>query len=369
MNKAIIQQAISNHKTSIWAGRDVLDSFPPECRYTRAIVVLDEVVAALHTERLQRVFSALAREFQVIELQAGEASKTLDNAVRLINELIALNLTKTDCLLAVGGGTITDLTGFMAQLVYRGVPLILLPTTLLAQVDAAVGGKNGVNLNGKKNQIGGFYFPELVICDTSFLDTLPTRQIQSGMAEVIKVLGVRDTRAFFDLEAHQGLSLFVDQDRRNSLIARSIKAKVDLLATDPFEECPQRLLNFGHTFAHFIEEQSNFGLTHGEAVMLSMLCEVKMAHLAGFCTSDVFETLWNVIFANMSEECWDFDLPSNKFIEAILATRRLRGGHDHLVVLAGDGPASIVPDVSSALAVAAWEALSCGDKKRGRVNA
>jgi 3-dehydroquinate synthase len=272
--------------------------------------------------------------------------------------LTASNVTAKDYVIAIGGGTVTDLSAFVAQVLLRGVPLVLIPTTLLAQVDAAIGGKNGLNINGKKSRIGSFYFPELVICDFSFLSTLPERQIRSGIAEMIKVFAVSDVRSFMELAAPEGNLAFDDFARWGDLVMRSIQDKVKLLAEDPFENSPRRLLNFGHTFAHFLEEESNFALTHGEGVMLSMLCEAKMGQLAHFSTADVFEALFRVIAANMTDACREFSLRSERVAEAMTTIRQLRDGHDHLVVLPKLGAGTVVPDVPDTVAITAWDAVS-----------
>jgi len=291
-------------------------------------------------------------------LPAGENTKTLEHASAIFEKLLGADISKEDCVVAIGGGSITDLAAFIAQQLLRGVPLILIPTTLIAQVDAAIGGKNGLNVSGRKNRIGSFYFPQLVICDTSFLDSLSNRHIRSGIAEIIKVFAITDRRLLKALKFEKGKTVLDDISKRDYLIARSIQAKVDLLNDDPFERSQQRLLNFGHSFAHFFEEADYFHLTHGEAVMLSMLCEIRIAQLAGVGSSSAHGELYNTLIDILTPACRKFRLPSRRMYDMVEDARRLRAGHDHLVVISSTGYGTIVKDFDPSLAAAAWEEVT-----------
>jgi 3-dehydroquinate synthase len=286
---------------------------------------------------------------------AGENTKTLEHASSIFEDLLDADISKKECVVAIGGGSITDLAAFIAQQLLRGVPLILMPTTIIAQIDAAIGGKNGLNFRGKKNRIGSFYFPQQVICDTAFLDTLSNRHIHSGVAEIIKVFAVTDCRLLKELKSEKGTTVLDVSGKRDHLIAQSIQAKVDLLNDDPFERSQKRLLNFGHSFAHFFEEASHFCLTHGEAVMLSMLCESHIALLAGAGSVSAHEDLSSTIIDNLTPACREFRFPPRRMYEVVEDTRRIRGGHDNLVVLSSSGYGTFMKDFDPALAPAAWE--------------
>ena len=354
----ILYQASNDLRTEIRVGRDILSTLPGEKGFLKGHVIIDERVSQLHSARVACVINRLNRQCRSMTFPAGENTKTLAHAAAIFEKLLDSNISKEDCVVAIGGGSITDLAAFSAQLLLRGVPLILIPTTLIAQVDAAIGGKNGLNVSGRKNRIGSFYFPQQVICDTSFLDTLSSRHVRSGIAEIIKVFAVTDCRLLKALKSEKGKTVLDDNGKRDYLIARSIQAKVDLLNDDPFERSQQRLLNFGHSFAHFFEEAGHFYLTHGEAVMLSMLCEIRIAQLAGIGCSSAHGDLNNAIIDNLTPACRKFRLPSRRMYDMVEDTRRLRGGHDHLVVISSTGYGTVVKDFDAALAAAAWEEVT-----------
>ena len=356
MNTSLVQRVARTDATEILVGSEIYatDSFPRHVN--KAVFLIDQQVGALHEKRLKQIISSFAREAYVEQIQAGEAMKSLEKAATLMARLEELDMAKQDFLVCIGGGTITDLGGFVSQMMFRGVPLVLIPTTLLAQIDAAIGGKNGLNLGGKKNRLGSFYFPRLVACDTGFLGTLSERQLRSGLAEAIKVFAVSDANWCHKL-ANRYLPLPPEGCSWAELVAGAIQAKLNLLAEDPIEISPNRLLNFGHTFAHFLEEESVFKLFHGEAVMLSMLWEVMIGSMAEVCPTEVFEKFYQLVAPNFTEACWRLQMQLPKLTDVLLATRRLRGGKDHLVVLQDLGHATTLPEVPPSLAKGAWKAL------------
>lgn len=327
---------------------------PPSSRFRHAVFIVDNVVAARQRRRVETITSRWARQSTVLYLDAGEKIKTPQAALHLFRKLEMVNLVRGDALIAVGGGTITDLVAFVAQLFMRGLPLVLMPTTLLAQVDAAIGGKNGLNLGEKKNRIGSFYYPCYVLCDTNFLGTLPKRQMLSGLAEIIKVQSIIDCMHIGRLATWDARRPGLHVEGLPDLVARSVKAKIRLLARDPCENSQERLLNFGHSLAHAIEEMSGFRLTHGEAVLLSMLCEAKIGCLAGKCSDGTFRGFREVVVRTMSPTSRRFVADAERLKHAFLETRRLRGGHDHLVVLGDSGLAGFISDVDESLVVTAW---------------
>lgn len=358
LKNTILYQASNDVQTEILVGRDILNTLPAEKRFLKGHIIIDDRVSHLHRARVAYAINRSSWQHRSMTCPAGENTKTLEHVSAIFEELLNADISKKDCIVAIGGGSITDLAAFTAQQLLRGVPLILMPTTLIAQVDAAIGGKNGLNVGGRKNRIGSFYFPQQVICDTSFLDTLSNRHISSGTAEMIKVFAVTDCRLLKELKSEKGRTGLDDSGKRDFLIARSIQAKVDLLNDDPFERSQKRLLNFGHSFAHFFEEASHFHLTHGEAVMLSMLCESRIAQLAGAGSCSAHEDLFDSINDNLTPACREFRLPPRRMYEAVEDTRRLRGGNDHLVVLSSAGYGTTMKDFDPSLAAAAWEKVA-----------
>ena len=357
MSESITMRVDRSALSEILIGEGIASKPPMPEPFRRALVVVDEAVAGLHAARVDAIASSCAVESRVLLLEAGEETKTVQRAQWLLEACDAFGLMRNDALIAVGGGTITDVTAFTAQMYLRGIPLVLMPTSLLAQVDAAIGGKNCLNLDSHKNRLGSFYHPRWVVCDTAFLTTLPLRHVLSGLAEVVKVHAVTGHRAMADQATWDKTRPDCGVGTWPDLVARSARAKVDLLAPDPFEESQQRLLNFGHTFAHALEEMSAFELAHGEAVMLSMLCEIWIGRLAGICSEGTFEAFRGVVDRIMPQTCREFRADGEQIREALLATRQLRGGHDHLVVLQDTGRGGFLDDVPESLAVSAWEEM------------
>ncbi|MFY9421703.1 MAG: 3-dehydroquinate synthase family protein [Bacilli bacterium] len=243
-------------------GRGVFtNSLFPEGR--KYLVLTDENVARLHGDK----FKKISRFVKV--LPPGEGSKTLDAASSLVSFLLEEGFTKDDCLVACGGGMITDLGGFVASVYKRGMGFISVPTTLLAQADSALGGKNGVNFaSGEKtfkNQIGTIYQPELVAADPLFLKTLPPEEFRSGLGEVLKC-GLCFSPSLF-ARLRDG---FDEND-----IFECLSIKAEITAQDEFEEGARALLNYGHTLGHALESLSGFRLRHGEAVALGLLHETE----------------------------------------------------------------------------------------------
>jgi 3-dehydroquinate synthase len=341
-------------ETRIVVGQDLFADGVLPIPVDRALFVVDERVQALQSDLVDRLARALARDARIVAVRAGEPAKTLEGVARLLGELGAQQARKGDWLVAVGGGTITDLAGFTAQVLYRGTNCALVPTTLMAQVDAAIGGKNGLNVGGRKSRIGSFYWPGWVLCDTRFLDTLPLREVHAGVAEIVKVFAVSDAESFRDLVAAASTARPADRYCRADLVARAVRAKVGLLEADPFETSPRRLLNFGHSFAHFLEERSAFSIEHGEAVLLSMLCEVNVGRLAGVCPPGVCDAFWQAVAPYLPTGVLEAWPPDHQVQEAVVELRAQRGGLVHMVVLSEIGRGLILPDVPWSLLKTAW---------------
>lgn len=197
----------------------------------------------------------------------GEASKSITNINEIIKKMLSENIGKETTIIALGGGVVGDLAGFIAGIYKRGIPLINIPTTLLAQVDSSIGGKTGVNIENYKNQIGVFYHPQTVIIDPMFLNTLPERELLNGYAELIKYAFIKDNQLY---------QLLKNNDPQlNELIERAISIKIAITTRDEFEKNERKILNFGHTIGHALESLSNFRISHGEAVALGMIYETN----------------------------------------------------------------------------------------------
>lgn len=239
-------------------------------------VITDETVAALHFEALHDSLSGAGIRTAKVVLPAGERTKSFEHVMQACDEVLDARLERGDAVVALGGGVIGDLTGFVAGIVRRGMHYVQVPTTLLAQVDSSVGGKTGINTGHGKNLVGVFHQPELVLADTDVLDTLSKREFRAGYAEVAKY-GLIDRPDFFAWLENNWQHVFAGGDARVEAIAASCQAKADVVAADEREGGHRALLNLGHTFGHALEAATGYDggrLVHGEGVAIGIV----MAH-------------------------------------------------------------------------------------------
>lgn len=234
-------------------------------------------VLSLHGPRLDGLRDHAAR-WVILEVEDGEAAKTVATAERLWNAMLEAGGKRDSRVLAFGGGSVGDLAGFAAGCFLRGVSFAQIPTTLLAQVDAAIGGKTGVDLPGGKNTVGLFHHPEFVICDTSLLSTLPREEVRSGLVEVVKMAALLNLDLLERVEKRLDLLLSADPAEMGPVVAAAAAAKIAVVERDPAEQGDRRLLNFGHTLGHAIESACGYsGIRHGEAVGYGILFALRLA--------------------------------------------------------------------------------------------
>ncbi len=244
----------------------------------RAVVVTNPIVAALHLDVLQVALFAADISNEVIVVPEGETHKDWATLYEVHTRLLELGAERSTTLIALGGGVIGDLAGFAAATYQRGIPLIQVPTTLLAQVDSSVGGKTAVNHPLGKNMIGAFYQPRAVISDTATLSTLPDREYRAGIAEVIKCGAIRDLALFEWLEANMDRLLARESEAVAHAVLDSCRIKAEIVAADERETGERALLNFGHTFGHAIEAATGYGSwLHGEAVAAGMVLAARLS--------------------------------------------------------------------------------------------
>ena len=244
----------------------VIDTLPELTFNRKVAIVTNTTVSALHLETLKSKIDA--DELFVVTIEDGEAFKNLATVETILNELFEHKLDRKSLLIALGGGVVGDMTGFTASLYQRGIGFVQVPTTLLAQVDASVGGKTGVNNSYGKNLIGAFYQPEAVYIDTEFLKTLPEREFSAGIAEIVKMAVMFDKEYFdFLMEAD-----FKNKEVLEKAIQRSVELKAEVVNLDEKESGIRAVLNYGHTFGHVVENETNYTTyLHGEAVAIGMM--------------------------------------------------------------------------------------------------
>jgi 3-dehydroquinate synthase len=253
----------------------------PKCK--QAVIVTDENVARPHAECVAKSLQVGGLTCRTLTVPAGEASKCASQAERLWTELVALKADRQTTVVAVGGGVVGDLAGFVAATFARGLALVQVPTSLLAQVDSSVGGKVGINLPAAKNIVGAFWQPAGVLIDLDVLTTLPEREYRSGLAEVVKYGVILDAPFFEYLEQHIGQLQARQADVLEHVIARCCQLKASVVEQDEREETGLRaVLNYGHTFCHALETVTGYGTyLHGEAVAIGMICASRLAESLG----------------------------------------------------------------------------------------
>jgi 3-dehydroquinate synthase len=277
------------------AGQFVSD----RCQLSRAVVITDTRVENPHAKVAADSLADAGAEVDVIVVEEGETSKSIAVADLLWNKLLELGADRKTVIVPVGGGVVGDLAGFVAATFARGLPLVQVPTTLLAQVDSSVGGKTGVNLPGAKNMVGAFWQPHGVLIDTQTVKTQRARDYRSGLAEVVKygVILDADFFGYLEREAHNLLSRH--HDALAHVVTRSCQLKAQVVAGDEREESGLRaILNYGHTFAHAIEAVTGYGeLLHGEAVSIGMMCAARLASFLGRVDAAFVERQQNLLVA------------------------------------------------------------------------
>jgi len=322
----------------------------------RCAIVTDDVVAKLHLSRV--VESLKAAEFDAVTaiIPTGEKNKTLATVSSVYDTLLNAKIERSTPVIALGGGVVGDLTGFVAATVLRGVPFVQMPTTLLAMVDASVGGKTGVDHAVGKNLIGAFQQPIAVLIDPTVLTTLPPRELRSGLAECIKHDIIRDADHFASLEKSINRALALDVNYLADLVAHNVAIKAKVVAADPFEKGERAHLNFGHTFGHAIESVSNFSYSHGESIALGMVAASRAATKLGMLDDAAVNRIITLIRAAQ--------LPTNglkldvdQIVETMIFDKKVKSGKVRFVlpdrighvVMRDDVPANVVREAIEGL--------------------
>jgi 3-dehydroquinate synthase len=283
----VVHVGLGPRSYDILVGTDTLSGLPAaiaaRCHPSHVIVITDQRVSDPHARAVAEHLTSFAVRTDVVVVPDGESSKSIAVATDLWQRLLALGVDRRTVIVAVGGGVVGDLAGFVAATFARGLAFVQVPTTLLAQVDSSVGGKVGINLPGAKNMVGAFWQPELVWIDTAVLATLPVREYRAGLAEVVKYGVILDARFFAYLEAHVADLEAREPKALEHVIMRCCRLKADVVEADERETTGARAaLNYGHTFGHAFEAVAGYGsLLHGEAVAIGMVCAARLSQRLG----------------------------------------------------------------------------------------
>jgi len=262
----------------------------------RVIIITNSLVNSLYGAKLLSALRKDEFDSDLIEVPDGEKYKTLSTAKYLYDELLKRKADRTTTLIALGGGVIGDLTGFVAATYMRGLPLVHIPTTLLAQVDSSIGGKVAVDHPLAKNVIGSFYQPKAVYTDPEVLQTLSDRDIKNGIVEAIKIAVIKSPAFFKWLEKNIDQLINKHRDLLYELVKEAVSLKADIVLKDPREKGLRKVLNFGHSIGHALEVRARYqDLSHGEAVALGMLIETKIACSRGICSENLEERIKHIL--------------------------------------------------------------------------
>ncbi|MBE6631261.1 MAG: 3-dehydroquinate synthase [Ruminococcaceae bacterium] len=293
-------------------------------RPCKVCVLTDDIVDGLYFEIVEKSLNEQGYAVSKYVIRNGERSKNAENYVGFLNFLANSGFTRTDALVALGGGVVGDLCGFTAATFLRGIKYVQIPTTVLAMVDSSVGGKTAIDLDAGKNLCGAFYQPSLVICSYDTANTLPKNIFSDGMAEVIKYGVIKDSELFRHLAKKTW-----DFDREY-VISRCVEIKRDIVEEDEFDHGQRQLLNFGHTAGHGIEKLSNYGISHGSAVAKGMLIAAKAAEKYGMCKEPCSEEISSLIGAfGLDGTC---AYSAHELYETMLSDKKRRGGRISLVL-------------------------------------
>ena len=317
-------------------------------------IVTDSNVASIYLEELKGALSDKFEQLFEIVIPAGEQNKTLDQIKNIYEYLILNHFDRKDCLIALGGGVIGDMTGYAAATYLRGIDFIQVPTTLLSQVDSSIGGKTGVDFDSYKNMVGAFHMPRLVYMNLSVLNTLDYAQFSSGMGEILKHGLIKD-RSYFEWCVEHADEIYAkDFDTILTMIMESCKIKRDIVEKDPTEKGDRALLNFGHTLGHAVEKLKNFEMLHGHCVVIGCIGALKIAAMRGLISEEELVYI---------ERCFEkFHLPvrtdkicAEDILQISKSDKKMEAGKIKFVLLQEIGNAYVDKTVSDMELLAAAE--------------
>ena len=316
------------------------------CKGRTAAVVTNKKIGNLYANRLIKSLGKSGISAQVITIPSGERSKTLSTVARIYEKLLDMKLDRGGMVIGLGGGVIGDIAGFAAATYLRGVDFVQIPTSLLAQVDASVGGKTGVDLPRGKNLVGAFHQPKIVIIDISVLRTLPVREFRCGLAEIIKHGIIRDSEYFTFIEKNLKAIKRQDVNVLERAIEQSCEIKADVVQQDERESGLRRILNYGHTVGHAIESLTGYKkYKHGEAVSIGMVTAALAAREIGSADADLVDRIVGILKAAGLPCALPTGISHREIVTAMGLDKKVAHGRLHVVLVNFIGSAFVADDV------------------------
>lgn len=335
--KTVTVQASINY--NVLVGQDLLaragEYIAQISKSCKVAVISDSNVFPIYGNILENSLTSAGFHVFHFVFSAGESQKNSTTYLEILNFLAENTFTRSDMIIALGGGVTGDITGFAAATYLRGIPYVQIPTTLLAMVDSSVGGKTAIDLPAGKNLAGAFYQPKLVLCDLNVLNTLPDEIFRDGCAEIIKYGILYDPQLFEHL-MEKGLGF-----DREAVISRCIELKRDVVKVDEFDTGARQKLNLGHTIGHGIEKQSNYTVSHGQAVAIGMAIISKAAANKGLCSMSLLDNVCRILDLFQLPRSTEF--PAFELYESALSDKKRAGGTVNLIVPRRIGDCVIYP--------------------------
>lgn len=318
-------------------GKDILDRITlliaKNHKAGRYAVITDDCVGGLYGKKFLAALKEMGLNAFLIDFPAGESSKNIKTVTDIAGKLMEFGADRETCLIALGGGVVGDVAGFVASIFMRGVPYIQIPTTLVAQVDSSIGGKTGVDLSQGKNLLGTFYQPSAVFANLSFLDTLPEKEFNNGLAEIIKYGIIDDEKMFRALEDNIDAVKSKDSKLMSGLVENCCQIKKSVVEIDEKEHGLRRILNYGHTIGHSLEAISRYSITHGEGVALGMIAAAHISEKMGYLKNNESERIEALIRQAGLPVRIPKSLSGEKIIAQLKMDKKKKGDVIHFVLL------------------------------------
>jgi len=314
----------------ILIGRGLLADLPAllarHCAAERYAVIADSHVSTLYGEAAVAALRAAGRDAEILTFPAGEWHKTRETWAALTERMLAARFGRDAAVVALGGGVVGDVAGFVAATYLRGLPWVAVPTTLLAMIDSSIGGKTGVDVPEGKNLIGAFHQPCVVVADLEVLGTLASAQLAAGVAEAVKHGVIADADYFALLERERGAIAAKDPAALERVVVRSVEIKSEIVAADEREAGRRSVLNFGHTIGHAVEATSKFAVPHGEAVAIGMACEARLAERVGVAERGTADRIVRLLEAYGLPLEAPTAVPADDLLAAMRGDKKARAG-------------------------------------------